>query len=78
MELIEAERSFIWVSFGLGRTNMKDHKAEDHAALASHLFQALCALYPDRYVAMIRPNDPPNIRPELPTITTAEAPLAVS
>jgi hypothetical protein len=53
---------------------MKDHKAEDHAALASRLFQALCALYPDRYIAMILPNDPPNMRPELPTITTVEAP----
>jgi hypothetical protein len=60
---------------------MKDHKAEDHAALALRLFQALCALYPDRYIAMVLPNDPPNIRPELPTITTVEAqtiPLAVS
>ncbi len=60
---------------------MKDHKAEDHAALALRLFQALCELYPDRYIAMVLPNDPPNIRPELPTITTVEAqtiPLAVS
>jgi hypothetical protein len=56
---------------------MKDHKAVDHAH-ASRLFEALCALYPDRYIAMILPNDPPNIRPELPTITTVEAPLAVS
>jgi hypothetical protein len=59
---------------------MKDHKAEDHAH-ASRLFQSLCALYPDRYIAMTLPNDPPNIRPELPTITTVEAratPLAVS
>ena len=51
---------------------MKDHEAEDHAALASHLFQALCALYPDRHIAMILPNDPPNIRPG------ATIPLAVS
>ena len=61
---------------------MNDHKAEDHAAIASlRLFEALCALYPDRYIAMILPNDPPNIRPELPTITTVDAqtiPLAVS
>ena len=59
---------------------MKDQKAEGHAD-ASRLFQALCALYPDRYVAMILPSDPPNIRSELPTITTFEAqtiPLAVS
>ena len=27
---------------------------------------------------MMLPNDPPNIRPELPTITTVEAPLADS
>jgi hypothetical protein len=46
------------------------HKVEDHAAIASRLFQAMGALYPDRYVAMILPNDPPNIRPEPPTITT--------
>jgi hypothetical protein len=60
---------------------MKDHIAEDHAALASRLFQALCARYPDHYIALIQPNDPPNIRPELPTTTTVEAqtiPLAVT
>jgi hypothetical protein len=59
---------------------MKDQKAEGHAD-ASRLFQALCALYPDRYVAMILPSDRPNIQLELPAITTVEAraiPLAVS
>ena len=59
---------------------MKHHKAEDHAQ-PLRLFQALRALYPDRYVAMILPSDRPNIRPELPAITTVEAraiPLAVS
>jgi hypothetical protein len=59
---------------------MKDQKAEGHAD-ALRLFQALCALYPDRYVAMILPSDPLNIWSELPTITTVEAqaiPLAVS
>jgi hypothetical protein len=55
---------------------MKDHKAEDHAH-ASRLFHALCALYPDRYVAMVLPNDLPSIRAELPTLTTVEVPLAV-
>jgi hypothetical protein len=54
-------------------SKMKDHKAEDHAVIASRLFQAMCALYPDRYVAMILPNDPPNIRPVLPTVTTVAA-----
>ena len=59
---------------------MKDHKAEDHAQ-SLRLFQALCALYSDRYVAMILPSDRPNIRLERPAITTVEAraiPLAVS
>jgi hypothetical protein len=59
---------------------MKDHKAEDHAQ-SLRLFHAVCALYPDRYVAMILPSDRPNIRLELPAITTVEAwaiPLAVS
>jgi hypothetical protein len=39
---------------------MKDEKVKD-AALASRLFQALCTLYPDRYIAMTLPNDSPNV-----------------
>jgi hypothetical protein len=57
-------------------SKMKHDKAEDHAALASRLFQALCALYPDRYIAMILPNDPPNIQPE--TIPLAAGQRAAS
>jgi hypothetical protein len=72
MELIGAERGLIWVR-NSGMSKMKHHKAEDHAAIASRLFQAMCALYPDRYIAMVLPNDPPNIRPEPPTITTVAA-----
>ena len=34
-----------------GMSKMKDHKAEDHAVIASRLFQAMCALYPDSYVS---------------------------
>ena len=64
-------------------SNVEQHRAEkeDPRDVARRLFKALCELYPDRYIAMIQPNNLPNIRPELPTITTVEAqtiPLADS
>ena len=56
---------------------MKRNLAEkdDRRAVAQRLFEALCALYPDRYVALIQPRDAANYRLPAPEITLGRIPL---
>ena len=52
---------------------MEQHLAEedDRRDVARRLFKALCALYPDRYIALVEPRDVASDRLlalELPTV----------
>jgi hypothetical protein len=38
----------------------RHESAEDRSAIASRLFLALCAQYPDKYIALIQPRDNTN------------------
>jgi hypothetical protein len=44
----------------------------DPRFIARRLFKELCALYPDRYIALIE--QPPSLSTELPTTTASAAP----
>jgi hypothetical protein len=44
----------------------------DPRFIARRLFKELCALYPDRYVALIE--QPPSLSTELPTTTASATP----
>ena len=44
----------------------------DSGYIARRLFNELCALYPDRYIALIE--QPPSLSTELPTTTASATP----
>ena len=54
--------------------NMEQHIAEeDDRRAARRLFQALCALYPNRYIALVQPHDAASVGPPAPAFIAVEA-----
>jgi hypothetical protein len=53
---------------------MEQHIAEedDRRAVARRLFQAWCALHPDRYIALIQPHDAASARLLTPAFTAVK------
>jgi hypothetical protein len=47
------------------------HMIEDRSVVARRLFDALCAQYPDKYIALIQPRDIMDVSPDL---TAGKAP----
>ncbi len=45
---------------------------ENRRIVAKRLFEALCAQYPDKYIALIQPRDVVNERLPAPDLTTRE------
>jgi hypothetical protein len=45
-------------------------------AIARRLFDALCAQYPDKYIALIQPPNAANVLPPAPGLAAAETPPA--
>ena len=54
---------------------MEQHTAEEdeRRAVARRLFQALCALYPDRYILLVQPHDAWSAPPPASAFTAVEA-----
>ena len=46
---------------------------EDRRVVAKRLFDALCAQYPDKYIALIQPSDAVDVPPPVPDISAAKA-----
>jgi hypothetical protein len=55
---------------------MNSVEEDERRAVARRLFEALCALYPDRYVALSEPNAARD-RPSPTTVTAVKAPTPV-
>jgi hypothetical protein len=53
---------------------MKSVDEDERRAIALRLFEALCALYPDRYVALSEPNAPRDRTPATVTAVKAATP----
>jgi hypothetical protein len=57
---------------------MTQHAAriEKRRVVAKHLFDALCAQYPDKYIALIQPRDVVDDRLPAPELIPGKAPAA--
>ena len=54
----------------------EQHQADEHYRrdVARRLFKALCALYPDRYIALVEPREEASDGPPALELPTVDAP----
>jgi hypothetical protein len=65
-------------TMGLGSTMERNpvEEEEDGRVVARRIFNALCALYPDRYLMLVQPREAVSDPPPAPALTALENPSA--